>query len=724
MSLPILATEDNWQAFDEAWKQLIENQGPIEDLVQAMEIIAAKRRLARCMPLLREHAEKLAAASRAEHAAQILGAALRGGAAVGDVADMLWRNAEAAWSQQPWWAPYVELSGFRQNASDLRRAWICFDDMRCYAPGVVIFHRGGWGIGEVSDFTPGDLELGVRFASGRKDRFPLRTAVEIFERLADYDLRAQHLRDPQNLKQRIQNEPLEILRAVLLRHSGKASQVMIKNALAQVGLDGNAWSTWWRKTRMQAENSEWFRVSGSGQKVEIELLRRALDPVASLKRQLEHATSLADALSRARDIFGSSKLEQGVRDAGLDVLEQLTRAPKTPLADRLSTWMLLREHRNQTPEGLASLLREALAKPVPTDPSVPSAVWTLLQQIPLARDQERAVGLLQEIYGEAWIDEAAKSLHHAPPGMVKPLIDALLAAKRDDALAQQYASLLARPMRSPFALLALIRLAEDGRIKGDFPAPEQRAHALIELAAQLAEGRRGNPLLARAEQRLVDVLTKGERPLLATWLANADAHTFRQLRTMLQRGVADEIDSAITDAALARGIDLVRAEEVPFWEEDRIWTTRAGLARRQAELREIRDVKLPHNAETIGKAAGFGDLSENFEWAQAIEEQRHLTEAAATIERELRLAALLENAPIAENTVAPGTLVRYRDLTHGEEHEVAILGPWDNEPHAISYRAPLAAGMLGLSPGAKATIELPGGRIEVEVLRVETVPVH
>ncbi|MCK6446197.1 MAG: GreA/GreB family elongation factor [Planctomycetes bacterium] len=724
MSLSILATEDNWQAFDEAWNELIKTLGPIEDLVQALDIVSAKRRLARCMPLLREHADKLAAGGRSEDAAAILGAALRGGAAVGDVAEPLWRNAQTAWGEQPWWNPYIELAGFRPNANDLRRAWICFDDMRSYAPGVVIFHRGGWGIGEVSEFTPGELELGVRFSSGRKDRFPLRTAVDIFERLADYDLRAQHLRDPQKLKQRVQQEPLEILKAVLLRHGGKATQVAIKNALAQVGVDGNAWSTWWRKTRMQAENSEWFRVSGSGQKVEIELLRRALDPVASLKRQLEHATSLADALSRARDIFGSNKLEQGVRDAGLGVLEQLTRTPKTPLADRLSAWMLIREHKNQTPEGLANALKEALAKPAPSDPSVPNAVWALLQAIPLARDQERSVALLQELHGDAWLDEAAKNLHHAPPGLIKPLVDALLAAKRGDALAKQYSMLLARPMRSPFALLALIRLAEDGKFQGEFPGPEQRAHALVDLAVQLAEGRRGNPLLARAEQRLIDVLTKGEPPLLGKWLADADAHTFRQLRTMLQRGVADEIDSAITDAALARGIDLVRAEELPFWEEDRIWTTRAGLARRQAELREIRDVKLPQNAEAIGKAAGFGDLSENFEWAQAIEEQRHLTEAAATIERELRIAALLENAPIAENTVAPGTLVRYRDLTHAEEHDVAILGPWDNEPNAISYRAPLAAGMLGLAPGTKATIELPGGKIEVEVLRVEPVPVH
>jgi hypothetical protein len=32
MSLAILATEDNWQGFDEAWTQLITSGGPVEEL--------------------------------------------------------------------------------------------------------------------------------------------------------------------------------------------------------------------------------------------------------------------------------------------------------------------------------------------------------------------------------------------------------------------------------------------------------------------------------------------------------------------------------------------------------------------------------------------------------------------------------------------------------------------------------------------------------------------
>ena len=163
------------------------------------------------------------------------------------------------------------------------------------------------------------------------------------------------------------------------------------------------------------------------------------------------------------------------------------------------------------------------------------------------------------------------------------------------------------------------------------------------------------------------------------------------------------------------------AQAGPFWQGDTIWTTRSGLEKRSAELRELREVKIPDNQDAIGKAASFGDLSENAEWEAAIEEQRNLTQRASDIENELRQADLIENAALPEDTVCPGTEVVYRD-SDGSEHQILILGPWDSDRpdhQVVSYRAPLAMGLLGLHPGESGTVTLPGGEIEVEVVRVE-----
>jgi len=111
-------------------------------------------------------------------------------------------------------------------------------------------------------------------------------------------------------------------------------------------------------------------------------------------------------------------------------------------------------------------------------------------------------------------------------------------------------------------------------------------------------------------------------------------------------------------------------------------------------------------------------------WEAAIEEQRTLTSRAMEMESELRRAELIENAILPEGIVSPGSQVRYRDVRAATTHDIAILGPWDTDQgeHVVSYRAPLALGLLGRRPGERATVVLPGGEIEVEVLAIE--PAH
>lgn len=721
MSLVTLATEENWQEFDEAWTALMATDEPLDELIEALEIVGHKRRIARCLPLVRDHAEVLEVNERRGDAARLLGSALQAGGPPAELAAPLFEHARAAWGEESWWPAFCETAGFRPDAPDMRKAWGYFRDMQAYKQGLVVFHAAGWGAGEVTRVDPDEQEVDVTFQSGKKDRFPLRTAVEIFEVLPDTDLRAQSLRDPEALKKRIKQEPLEVLRSLLIRYGGKATNIALRNAMMQIGVTGNTWSSWWRKTRLQAENSEWFRVSGNATRAEIELLRRAVDPVDGIRTQLEHAATLKDALVRVRDLLGGAKLEENVRAAALEVLATLVEDPNQPREHRLATWMLLREHTGTTPPALLELLKAANEGPDPVDPGTPPAVWALLAQLPGVREQEKSMELLPEVFGEDWIEEGVRNLPHASPGMAPPLTEALLKAGRGDELARHYASLLARPLRAPFVLIQLARMAEAGKFKGDFPTPAQRAQALTELAVYLESAKRGNPQLTRAQEKLTTLLTSGKDPLLRRLLKEADTDSLRNFRAMMQRGIDDKIDILVTDVCLEFGPELFLNEKRPFWEEDSIWTTRGALERRRSELRNLREVKLPENAEALARAAAYGDLSENAEWEQAIEQQRQLTEAAKAIELELSKAALLENTTLPEDTVCPGCEVRYREVESGKERTLVLLGPWDTDQdeRVVSYKAPLAAGMLGLQPGGRAQVKLPSGTVEIEVLEVK-----
>jgi len=723
MSLVALIREDNWQGFDQEWNELRMSTESIDELLNALAIVAEKRRMPRCLPILREHATSLAEAGRHAEAAQLVGAALVGGGPPGELVDLLFEHATNAWSDEPWWSSYCELSRFEPSTPDPRRAWMDLSEMMAYRQGSVVFHPAGWGVGEVVGFDPESVEVEVRFQSGRTDRFPLRTAVDIFQILAEEDLRTQALRDPDALKARLKEQPLEILRSILARYNGRATSTMLKNALAQVGVSGSSWSSFWRRARPLADSDPWFKVTGRGAKVEIQLLARAADPAQTMRHQLATAPTLADALGRVRDVVGGKEPDPRVVEAAIEGLSELATDESHPVEHRIQAWLLIGDRKGEIPEPLLDLFRQVADAPA-SGPMQAPPLWLRLASVPTARDQEKCLPVLKEVLGENWLDRVGQELVHAPHGLVKPLVDALLADQRLDVLAEHYVSLLARPSRSPFLLILLTKLAEDGKIEGAFPTPLQRAQALVELAVHLFVHKKGNAVLTRAHQRLVDLLTKGEPPLLRRLLGDATPHTMQVLQNMLIRGVEDVIDTLITDRILDVAPELIRGGDQQFWDaETTIWTTRNGLRKREEVLRELVEVKMPENSEAIARARGYGDLSENFEWKQAIEEQRQLSDQVATVESDLRNASLLEQMTIPEDTVAPGTAVTFRETESGRERRIVLLGPWDDDvDDAVSYRAPLAQGMLGLHTGDRARIALPQGQLDVEVVSIEPVP--
>jgi transcription elongation factor GreA len=389
---------------------------------------------------------------------------------------------------------------------------------------------------------------------------------------------------------------------------------------------------------------------------------------------------------------------------------------------RVSAWLMIRQKRGTSPDPLLALVQEAMAAEPPEDPTAAPPLWQLFQELPATRDQELAADLLTEIYGDDWLDQASANLQHAAPGMVRVLIEKLASAGRKQDLIEHYTTLLGRPLRAPHALVTLARMVETGKLKGELPPPVQRAQALLTLATHLWAERRADVHMGRAHTRLVELLAGGKQPVLEKLLDGADARSLRSAQLLIQRGVEESIDNIVASLVFHSGPTATGGAAARFWESpDTIWTTRSGLQRRRAELREIRDVKMPENEDAIGRAAALGDISENAEWESAIEEKRNLSSRVAQMEAELRQAALLENTSLPDDTVSPGTTVRYRDVGSGEESTVVILGPWDmdRDERVVSYRAPLAQGLLGMHTGEKRTITLPSGPIEVELLAVE-----
>ena len=151
----------------------------------------------------------------------------------------------------------------------------------------------------------------------------------------------------------------------------------------------------------------------------------------------------------------------------------------------------------------------------------------------------------------------------------------------------------------------------------------------------------------------------------------------------------------------------------------RTMTPRGQRALRDA-LQRLKAMR-PELADAIEVARQHGDLSENADY-DAAKEKSGITEAKIRdVEARLSQAEVIDPRSInSPARVTFGVTVTVEDIDSGEEKKYSIFGVEDSDVSKgwISYETPLARGLLGKSVGDTATIKLPGGIRELEIMEI------
>ncbi len=139
--------------------------------------------------------------------------------------------------------------------------------------------------------------------------------------------------------------------------------------------------------------------------------------------------------------------------------------------------------------------------------------------------------------------------------------------------------------------------------------------------------------------------------------------------------------------------------------------TAAGMAKFQLELRQLLNTTRP--ALLAASARGEGDAQAQL---QTVEWRIKM------LTRQLELSDVVRIPDGVPKTVGLGTRVRVRD-EDGSEHSYTIVGPdeIDAKTRCVSHASPVGQALLGLAPGAWATIRRPAGPREVEIIALEAV---
>ena len=141
--------------------------------------------------------------------------------------------------------------------------------------------------------------------------------------------------------------------------------------------------------------------------------------------------------------------------------------------------------------------------------------------------------------------------------------------------------------------------------------------------------------------------------------------------------------------------------------------TQAQKEQLEAELAELEGPKRAEVVEAIATARSFGDLSENFEYHAAKNEQGLLERRITMLRDRLDRAVLVDEKAVAVDTVGVGSNVEIED-EQGERMQVEI-----SSVGGVSPDSPVGRALLGRKVGEEVLVEAPRGAWRARIVSVQ-----
>ena len=139
-----------------------------------------------------------------------------------------------------------------------------------------------------------------------------------------------------------------------------------------------------------------------------------------------------------------------------------------------------------------------------------------------------------------------------------------------------------------------------------------------------------------------------------------------------------------------------------------VYLTKQGLKKLESELEHLKTVKRPEVAARLKEATSHGDLSENFEYEEAKNEQAFNEGRITSLENKLKNARIIRSFEIS-----------VKDLESGVVSDFTIVGTDEADPdfNQISNESPVGKALNEKKKGDLVEVNVPKGVVRYEVLQ-------
>lgn len=145
-----------------------------------------------------------------------------------------------------------------------------------------------------------------------------------------------------------------------------------------------------------------------------------------------------------------------------------------------------------------------------------------------------------------------------------------------------------------------------------------------------------------------------------------------------------------------------------------------GYDRLKAEIKHLEEQERPEVIRQIQEAREKGDLSENAEYDAAKEAQGKLEAKIAQLKEELFNAKIIDTSRVQTETVQIMSRVEMKNVATGKTMTYTLVSESEANLREgkISVQTPIAQGLLGKRVGDVASIKIPQGMIQLEIVSI------
>jgi len=147
------------------------------------------------------------------------------------------------------------------------------------------------------------------------------------------------------------------------------------------------------------------------------------------------------------------------------------------------------------------------------------------------------------------------------------------------------------------------------------------------------------------------------------------------------------------------------------------YITQQGLEKLKEELKYLKTVQQKEITERLRKAISYGDLSENFDYADAREQQTMLLAKIAELEGQIREAKIVAKTAKSDK-VQIGSFVEVE--SSGAKFFFTVVTAQEANPSEgkISVESPIGGALFGKRQGEKAEVQTPNGTMKYTILKI------